>query len=152
MTRHPTSGPKPWAQYETRTTFLRVPWQDWSKVKIGVKTEFRASGIHATQLWNVTCPTPVVGWAMSNDRRHEARLLVLEATWTEPLAAINEESLEREGFTDFPHFRRYWMTRTKRRFTPMTKVHVYRIHVWTPEDTQEMGQALLRKLYGEHLP
>lgn len=149
--RHTSSSPEPWPQFEARTTFLRVPWRDWPKVKLGVKTEFRASGRHITQLWNVRCPTPVVGWAMSGERSHDSRLLVLEATWTEPLAGISPESLEREGLPDFAHFRRYWMERTKRRFTPMTKVQVYRVRPLEDRDLKDMGIALLVKLYGEHI-
>lgn len=151
LTRHTTSGPKPWPQYEIRTTFLRVPWEDWAKVKLGVKTEFRMAGRHITQLWNVRCPTPVVGWAKSPTRDHDSRLLVLEATWSEPLGALSEESLAREGFETFGHFRRYWMERTKRRFPPLMKVQVYRVRPFAANDSLEMGHTLLHRLYGQHL-
>lgn len=151
MSRRTTSGPKPWPQYEARTTFLRVPWEDWAKVKLGAKTEFRMAGAHVTQLWNVRCPTPVVGWSKRSTGEHESRLLVLEATWSEPLAGMSAESLAREGFATFGHFRRYWMGRTKRRFTPMTTVQVYRIRPFRLDDSSEMGATLLHRLYGEHL-
>lgn len=155
MTRRTTSGPKPWPQREVRTTFLRVPTVDWPAVRQGHKTEFRATGRAVTQLWNVEeyCPTPVVGYAVTNARTdHDSKLLVLEATWHEPLAAISDDSLSREGFPDMAHFRRYWMERTKRRFAPLAEAHVYRIRPFTSEDCADMGQRLLGRLYGQHLP
>jgi hypothetical protein len=152
VARRPTSGPKPWSQFEARTTFLRVPSIDWPSVKRGWKTEFRATGRAATQVWNIVCPTPVVAYKVTNERiDHDAVLLVLEATWREPLGAISEESIQREGFESMAHFRRYWMGRTKRRFSPLTECQVYRVRPMTPEDVAPMGIALLHKLYGEFL-
>lgn len=145
-------GPKPWRQHHLRTIFLRVPSEDWAAVKIGAKTEFRAAGGHATQLWQVKPPTPVVGYRVTNGRTdHESCMLVLEATWQEPLAAISEESLRREGFPDMAHFRRYWMGRTKKRFRPLAKVMVYRVRPFRYEDVTDLGGLLLRHLYEEHL-
>lgn len=147
-----TRGPKPWRQSQLRTTFLRVPTEDWPAVRIGAKTEFRTSGAHSTTLLGVKCPTPVVGYKVSNQRDdHESVLLVLEAVWTEPLVAISDESLRREGFPDVAHFRRYWMGRTRRRFRPLDKVQAHRVRLFTPEDRGPMGDAILRHLYGEHL-
>lgn len=151
MERRRTSGPKPWRQFEARTTFLRVPSIDWPAVKLGAKTEFRATGRAATQVWNVQCPTPVVGYRVVNGQ-HDSIPLVLEATWREPLAGISAESLEREGFESMAHFRRYWMQRTHRRFTPLTQCHVYRVRPLRAEDIAPLGVLLVHKLYGEHLP
>lgn len=145
------SSPKPWRQFEVRTTFLQVPSGDWASVKQGRKTEFRATGARMTQLWNVVCPTPVFGYTMRRNVSPEGALLVLEATWREPVGAISPESLEREGFPDVAHFRRYWMNRYKSRFAPMQEVQVYRVRPFAPEDEEKMGLQLLRKLYGEHL-
>jgi hypothetical protein len=149
--RQRPSSPKPWRQFETRTTFLRVPADDWAAVKIGSKTEFRAAGHSVTQLWNVACPTPVVGWTARRNERYESVMLVLEATWQEMVGSITPESLQREGFPSMAHFRRYWMSRTKRRFRPLQKVQVYRVRPMTTEDEVSMGLQLFRKLYSEHL-
>ncbi len=145
------AGPHPWVQHQLRTTFLRVPTNDWSAVKTGIKTEFRASGRAASQLWNVKCPTPVVAYTRFADERYDSRLMVLMATWQEALDSISPESLEREGFETFAHFRRYWMERHKRRFHPLTQVHVYRLRPFHVGDRAEMAEALLMRLYGEHL-
>lgn len=144
-------GPKPWKQHHLRTIFLRVPAFDWAAVKIGAKTEFRAGGGHATQLWNVEAPTPVVGYRVTNDRDdHEGVLLVLEKTpWQEPLAAISEESLRREGYPDMAHFRRYWMERTGKRFRPLDKVMVYRVRPFRDDDVTPLGVRMLQHLYSE---
>lgn len=149
--RQRPSSPKPWSQFEARTTFLRVPADDWAAVKIGTKTEFRAAGHAVTQLWNVTCPTPVVGWTARRVGTYDSALFVLEATWQEMVGAITEESLAREGFPSMAHFRRYWMARSKRRFRPLQKVQVYRLRPMTPDDEAMMGLQLFRKLYAEHL-
>jgi hypothetical protein len=148
--RRTTSAPKPWRQFEARTTFLRVPSADWPKVKQGVKTEFRATGRAITQLWNVKTPTPVVGYAHYAGT-WDSRLMLLEATWQETLGAISPESLEREDFPTLAHFRRYWMERTHRRFPPMAKVHCYRLRPMKDEDMAPAGLAMFRRLYGEHL-
>jgi hypothetical protein len=149
--RRTTSGPTPWPQRESRTTFLRVPSRDWTAVKTGVKTEFRATGRAVTQLWNVQTPMPVVGY---RDMRvgNDSRLLVLVDTWREPLGAISNESLEREGFDSLAHFRSYWVERTKRRFAPLERVQVYRVRPCLKEDLPDLAQSLLVKLYGPHLP
>lgn len=150
------SAPKPWKQREARTIFVRVPAVDWAAVKLGHKLEFRSKGREQTPVWRVETPTPVVGYRLSNVRTdHDSKLLVLEATWREPLGAISEESLAREGFTGpqaMAHFRRYWMARWKRRFTPMMEVQVYRVRPFTSADVQPLGVKLLGKLYGEFLP
>lgn len=153
MERRTTDSPQPWRQFELRTTFLRVPDVDWADVRRGLKTEFRLSGRAITQLWNVQCPTPVVAYRLTNRRNdHQSALMVLEATWREPLGAISEESLAREGFESMAHFRRYWMQRTKRRFPPMLEVQVYHVRPFTERDRVPLALAMLDKLYQEHLP
>lgn len=152
-TRQRPSSPKPWRQFEARTIFLRVPADDWAKVKNGNKTEFRAGGGHSvTQLWNVVCPTPVVAWMARRNERYESALMVLEATWQEMVGAISEESLAAEGFPSMAHFRRYWMARTQQRFRPLQKVQVYRVRPMVADDEAILGRQLLRRLYSEHLP
>lgn len=149
--RQRPSAPKPWRQFETRTTFLRVPGEDWLAVKQGRKTEFRASGHYASQLWNVETPTAVVAYTMKRIGGYDKLLMVLEATWTEPVGGISDESLAAEGFPDFAHFRRYWMSRSKARFRPNQTVHVYRVRPMVGGDHVTIGLQLFRKLYREHI-
>jgi hypothetical protein len=130
---------------------VRVAGDDWAKVKMGEKTEFRASPHYVSQVWNVVCPTPVVGYTQKRVGGYDSTLLVLEATWQEPVGAISEESLAREGFPDMAHFRRYWMSRTKKRFAPLQMVHVFQVRPMREEDHVTMGLQLLHKLYREHL-
>lgn len=145
-------GPRPYTQRRLSTTFLRVPARDWPAVSRGYKTEFRAgSGKNAVpQLWHLEPPCPVVAYTVRNGR-HDARLMVLEALWQEPLGAISPESLEREGFATLAEFRRYWMERERKRFTPTRQVFAYRVRAWRPADLDSMAGALLSHLYGEFL-
>jgi hypothetical protein len=140
-----------WPQHRVKTLFLRVPSAEWARIVTGGKTEFRQQPGRST-LVRPNCPTPVVGY-----REHagvlESQLLVLDDTWREPLGAITQESLEREGFRDFDSFRQHWMQRTKRRFRPLLDVQVYRVRVLhdTDEDYNYAGRLLLARLYGEHV-
>lgn len=77
--------------------------------------------------------------------------MVLEETWREPLGAITAESLEREGFPDMAHFRRYWMQREKRRFALTRMVQVFRVRPVRAGDEEAMGLALIERLYGDWL-
>lgn len=149
--RRSTDSPSPWPQYEVRTTFLRVPTIDWAAVKLGIKTEFRATGRAATQLWNVTTPCPVVGYRVSKGAGHDSRLLVLESTWSEPLGAISPESLAREGVSSLAEFRSYWSRRTEHRFPPLQTVQVYRVRPLLTDDRVPLACGLLEKLYRGHL-
>lgn len=139
-------GPKPYEQRSLATLFVRAPAPEFGSIVRGEKTEFRGSGPTA-QLDRVETPTPVVVYKL--DRRgHDARLMVLTDTWQEPIGAISAESLEREGFPDFAHFRRYWVGRTKKHFKPTRMVCVYRVRPWLPEDERDMGVRIFRRLYG----
>lgn len=141
-------GPGPYQAVRLRTTFLRVPAQDWNAVEQGHKTEFRTSGYHSTNLLGVRCPIPAVAYRVLPGKIYDSTLVVLESIWTEPLAAMSEESLRREGHETFAHFRRYWMARTGKRFTPLTKVQVHRLRPFKSEDRPAMADALLERLYG----
>lgn len=155
MANDGSRGPKPYAQVRTSTTFLRVPTYDWPAVKRGIKTEFRSGwGKNKTpKLFQVKAPTPVVAYTVNGRGEYDARLMVLEDIWLEPLGAISPESLEREGFRNLKEFRSYWLEREGRRFTPTRQVFVYRVRPWVAgEDEHRMGQALLQRLYGDFLP
>lgn len=145
-------GPRPYQQRQLSTVFLRVPSRDWPAVKRGLKTEFRAGvGRGAvSQLWNVPTPVPVVAYSIRQGR-HDAKLMILERHWIEPLGAISEESLAAEGFANLAEFRTYWMEREHKRFTPTRKMFVYQVRPWLRDDVNESGVRLLRHLYGDFL-
>lgn len=146
-------GPKPYTQRSASTVFLRVPREDWPLVKRGHKTEFRSGiGRNVTQGWNLVCPCPVVAYSVSKVTGYDNRLMLLEETWREPLGAITPESLEREGFSSFAEFRRYFMARERRHFTPTREVSAWRLRPWESSDFSAMAESLLKKLYGDFLP
>jgi hypothetical protein len=146
-------GPKPYEQHQASTVFLRVPTSEWVPITRGAKTEFRASPRAVTQALNLKTPTPVVAYRVVPGRpkgqTHDAVLMMLEETWQEPLLAISEESLEREGHASVAHFRRYWMSRTGKRFTPTRMVRVFRVRPWQEGDWQASGELMMKRLYGE---
>lgn len=146
-------SPQPWTMYRASTRFLRVPSPDWAGVKHGSKREFRTVGKAAiTAAHAVEVPTPVVAYTVRPaGGGHESKLMVLTAIWQEPLGAISEESLGLEGFADIEHFRRYWMNRTHKRFTPLTMVQVYRLRSFEDGDVAQMGALILMRLYRQHV-
>ena len=146
-------GPRPFTQRRVSTVFLRVPTRDWPAVKRGYKTEFRAgSGKNAVpQLWGIQTPTPVVAYSIRRGE-HDAQLMVLEELWQEPLGAIGPESLQREGFGSLAEFRRYWMERERKRFTPTRHVFCYRVRPYDQLDGAEAAGRIFRHLYGDFLP
>lgn len=144
-------GPRPFSQRRVSTTFVRVHPDDWAAVKHGIKREFRGGRGASSTTFNVDPPTPVVAYCRRGPDDYEARLMVLTETWQEPLGAIGAESLEREGFEDVAAFRRYWVLRERKRFRPTRMVFVYRVRPWEPADHQELGMALIDRLYGDWL-
>lgn len=144
-------GPQPWTQHKASTIFLRVPVADWVHVSRGLKTEFRASAGACSAMWNLEPPAPVVAYRASHTLGYDSKLMVLEEKWQEPLGAISEESLKREGFETLGEFRKYWCARERRKFAPMRLVTCYRVHGFTFQDELDMGKRLLERLYGEFL-
>ncbi len=146
-------GPRPFTQRQASTIFLRIPTREWVDITRGVKTEFRATPNAVTQALNIEPPTPVVAYRVTRargaDSSHDSKLMMLEETWQEPLMAISEESLRREGHPDIAHFRRYWMARTRRRFTPTRMVRVFRVRPWAEGDWQAGAEMLMNRLYGQ---
>lgn len=142
-------GPRPYEQRQVSTLFLRLPSQEFRAITSGRKTEFRASpGSNSPQFHNVQTPTPVVAYMAHPRRGHDARLMVLEETWQEPIGAIRVDSLQREGQPDLAHFRRYWMARTKRPFKPTRIVACFRVRPWRDGDQAAFAAAIFRRLYG----
>ena len=145
------AGPRPFPQRQARTVFLRVPYQEWTLVKSGRKQEFRASPRACSQLWDVEPPTAVVAYAIFPAQGYKRQLMVLDELWREPLGAISEESLAREGQPDIAHFRRYWMKREKTKFKPTRMVTVYRVRPFGEGDVAHMADRLFQRLYGGFL-
>jgi hypothetical protein len=151
------NAPNPWSQRQVSTLFLRVPFGDWPRVKIGEKTEFRTKPREGARLLTVKMPTPVVAYTVSPVRQeYDAQIMVLEERRYEPLFAIHDDeaAIHREGFESYDEFRRYWRKRRKGVFRPMEKVYVWRVRRWEPHarDDIAFGLRLLHALYGEFLP
>lgn len=146
-------GPRPYRQVQASTIFLRVPAPEWPAVKRGVKREFRSGvGPGKTQrMWTVKFPAPAVAYTVNHRGEYDARLMVLERAWQEPLGAISPESLAAEGFETLAEFRRHWMRREHSRFLPTRMVFAYRVRPWREEDREEQAALLLERLYGDFL-
>jgi len=145
-----SKGPKPYRQTRASTLFLRVPVGEWAAVKRGAKREFRSPSGPLSQLHAVKAPMPVVAYSVNKAGKHDARLMVLEKHWREPLGAISAESLAAEGCANLAQFRRQWMLRERKRFTPTRIVTVYQVRPWRPgHDEEQMAARLLEHLYGE---
>lgn len=143
-------GPKPFHQTTVSTCFLRVPLADWPAVRWGAKREFRGSPGRASRIWSVETPTPVVAYTIK-PTGHDAALMVLERVWRHMLGAMEPEWLAAEGFSSFAEFRRYWVNRERKHFRATREVIAYRVRPWTPNDRHDLGDALLRRLYGDWL-
>jgi hypothetical protein len=138
-----TKGPKPWKQYNARTTFIRVPAADWPLVRRGYKRVFVGNMTNVRVLDTIT-PSPVVAWSFINGS-HDGRLMILNSVEKVVLGAVNPAEL---GFTSFAEFRRDWMSRDHRRFRPLLNVILYRIEPWSDERDREMREAVFNHLYG----
>lgn len=143
----PGRGPRPFRQRRASTIFLRVPDAEWPAVSRGYKREFR-SGSFPSQLFGIGTPTPVVAYRIHNGR-HDAKLMLLEEAWQEPLGAISPESLAAEGHDSLASFRKAWMARERKRFRPTKQVFVYRLRPIILADAQAAGEDLFALLYGE---
>lgn len=147
-----SKGPKPYRQRRTSTLFLRVPVSEWPQVKRGAKTEFRSAPGAQSQLLAVEPPMPVVAYSVDRRGNHDARLMVMEKMWREPLGAISAESLRAEGCANLAEFRRRWVLANRKRFTPTRIISVYVVRPWRDEaDDRAMADRLLEHLYFEWL-
>jgi hypothetical protein len=144
-------GPRPWTQRQAHTIFLRVPTADWIEVSRGMKMEFTGADGACSALWNLEPPTPVVAYRYHKTLGYESELMVLAKKWQEPLGAISAESLEHEGFETLADYRKYWCARERKRFSPLKTVTRYRVRPWLYDDTEQMAQVLLDRLYGDWL-
>lgn len=138
---------------EAVTLFLRVPAVDWPRLMVGEKTEFRTTPREGSRIGKAKTPTPVVAYRTRRGHANDFKLMVLEEYRREPLFAVSEvpESLEREGFETYDHFRRYWRARQRRPFVPLEVVQVWRVRHWQDGDLVRQGYGLLKRLYGAYL-
>lgn len=152
-----TRAERPFEQHRASTIFLRVPTEEWPHVASGRRREFRASSGNAPQLWNVVTPTFAVCYRKrkaSGD--YDWQLMVLESVRQERLGSISDAGLVAAGYTGprdeaFARWRRDWMLREKKKFTPSRHVLVYGVRPIRPGDREALGQKLLEHLYGEFL-
>lgn len=152
MGRATGGHPKPYPQHTAATLFLRVPVEDWTRVKIGEKTAFRTvPGQRVARLQNTELPTPVVAYALSHMGEYDCLLMVLEGHRVEPLfnAMDDPEAIAREGFPTHHHFRRYWRKRRGGVYRPLEIVHVWEVRPWEESDFADMGRHVLQRLYGD---
>lgn len=138
-------------QRKLQTLFLRAPFQDWASLTQGYKTEFRSKPKGRALL--LDAPTPIVLYTVSSLGRESHRLMVLVEHTTEHLIDIAEkpDSLLREGFETYDHFRRYWRARTKRPYRPLDTVEVFQLAPWAETERLRLGMVLLDRLYGAYL-
>jgi hypothetical protein len=139
-------------QRQALTCFLRVPAEDWPRVKIGEKTEFRTRHRERVALVSIKPPTAVVAYADEGEG-HDWQVMVLEEYRYEPLFSItfDAEAVEREGFASYDDFRRYWRKREGGVYMPAEKVWVWRLRPMETGDTAMLGISLLHHLYGRFL-
>lgn len=132
------------------TLFLRVPLDDWVRVKLGEKRQFRMRPREGRNLYKGDLPTPVVAYTEDTIGRHEMKLMVLLECRHEPLFNITEREgdVEEEGFASYDEFRSYWRRRRGGAYFPMEMVYVWRVRPWEPGDDAELGGRLLERLYG----
>jgi hypothetical protein len=147
---------RPFPRHQASTRFLRVPAEDWARVRIGEKTEFRTRPRERSNITTCALPTPVVAYTTRRSGDVDpfsTKLMVLLERRYEPLFNIAEDpgALEREGFESYAHFRSYWKARNGGKYVPMQRVYVWRVREFVENDTYVLGTELLRELYGEHL-
>ncbi len=136
---------------ELSTRFLRAPFEDWPALSQGYKTEFRAAPM-GVAVRSLQAPQPVVLYAASGYVKKK-KLMVLEWHETQRLMDIADdpESLLREGFESYDHFRRYWRARTRKPFRPLQEVEAFRLRPWLQDDPLRLGPSLLERLYGDFI-
>jgi len=144
--------PRPYHQSAAVTLFLRVPYVDWTRVKVGEKTAFRTRpGERSARVQHTELPTPIVAYATNGHGWYDRLLMVLEGHRVEPLflATEDSEAIAREGFPTHHHFRRYWRKRRGGIYRPAELVHVWEVRRWEESDHVDMGRLLVDRLYGD---
>lgn len=147
-----STPPGDYPAHQLGTLFLRVPFVDWNRVKIGEKREFRTKPRGNAHIHKAICPTPVVAYTVSTNGAKACKLMVLEEQRVERLidVAVESERLELEGIDSYNEFKRYWRKRNGGIYKPLDKVLVHRVSPW--RDPADMALALMDRLYGEYYP
>jgi hypothetical protein len=132
-----------------RRYYIRVPALDWPKLISGHKTELRLTG-RGVLVTTLQPPSGMIGY-LRTPAGDRFRLFVCEDAWAEPLGAISDESLAREGFATRKEFRHYWRGRTHSHvFKPLTTVQVVRLRPFGPGDRELLGNKLFDRLWGPY--
>jgi hypothetical protein len=148
------TAPGDYPTHQLNTLFLRVPFGDWTKVTIGAKVEFRTKPRGNAAIHLAQCPTPVVAYTVNSHGARACKLMVLVEQRQERLIDIADKPLhlEREGFTSYDEFKRYWRARNGGIYRPLQTVITHRLREWEDDDDAIMGTELCERLYGEFMP
>jgi hypothetical protein len=140
---------------QLRTPFVHVPTVDWAKVRCGEKQEFRTHANGGNFPWvqphmrSIDLPFPVVAWTQMHHRGRHEELMMLVDAWAEPLRAISDASIEREGFATRAEFKRYWIHRHPRGgWRGMTNVCVIAIKPLRAAELEEAKERLFNHFFG----
>lgn len=120
----------------------------------GRQREFRAAPGNVPQLRGIPFPSLVVAYRQRPREELDHKLMILEATRWEMLGAITAEGLAAAGYSGASAralFRREWMIHNKRRFEPLMRVMVFTVRPYAEDSLPQLGEALVRHLYGEFL-
>lgn len=142
---------------------IRVPAQDWSKVVVGEKRQFRTYCERAANRErpvvppDTVAPRPVLLYAVRHNgparsRRWEAVPGVLLSHRQEPLASISAEDLALEGYENLRAFRWAWKGRYRKLgWRPLDLVSVLEVRPleWNGADFETFGDWAMTELYGE---
>lgn len=156
MGSHGGSAPNGFPQRQASTLFLRVPVDDWTRVKHGEISEFRTTPKDGARVTHANVPTIVCAYAKPYGAKGEidAKVMMLVERREEPLFNIADDAdaLARAGYPDYATFRRIWRARHGGRYSPMAMCYVWRVRPFRQSDFHTEGLALLRHLYGLWLP
>lgn len=93
-------------------------------------------------------PIVVVAYAQFMAGRDE-ELMLLEDSWIEPLRAITQDGIEREGFQTRQQFKVYWGRRHRRGgWRALSNVVVVRVRPLEPGELPEHMDRLFEHFYG----
>lgn len=127
---------------------------DWLDVISGRKTEYRLivpGGPGQPPLQPPKYPGPLIIYTehAAIPGELETALVTIEGKWSEPVGAITEESLAREGFASMSDYRRYMAARYPTLgYAPRMRCMVRRVHPMTDEERGEFQQWIWDKLFG----
>lgn len=126
---------------------LRVVTGDYARIRAGEKREYRTYKLRIHQLREGEC---AIVYASAGPRKPlRTSLVVVEASYVEPLGAISPESVSLEGFTTFREFRTYFRERERvKGFRQLDRVQVVRFRPFHEHEKSALSEALFDDLYG----